>query len=105
MPRAQVEVDFLVVVGVGGGDEGCGLDAEQVIFAHQPQNALAVDHHAAAAKLDGDTAITVATAVFQHDPLDGLAHFRILFAGVTLLEETVESGAADLGQSAHRLDT
>jgi len=40
-------VDLLVGVRIGRNDEGRGLDTEQVIFAHQPQNALAVHHHAA----------------------------------------------------------
>ncbi len=115
----QVQVDFRLMVRLGGDGEGLGLDAEQVILAHQPQDPLMVDDHAAAVELGRDPPVTVAhpvdedlspgtpvaAAMFKDDLLHGAAHFHFLFAGVTLLKKTIESGAADLGQPAHRLDT
>ena len=41
--------------------------------------------------------------MLKHDLLDGVAHFHLLLAGIAGLEKTVESGAADRGQPAHRL--
>ena len=93
------------MVRVGGQDEGPGFDAQQIIFAHQPQHALVVDHHAAAAKLGPDTPVAIAAAMFKNDLLDRVAHFHVLFAGVMLFKKTIESGAADLRQPAHRLYT
>ncbi len=64
-----------------------------------------VDRHAAAMQLDGDPPVTIAAAMFEDDLLDGAAHFHLFLARVAGLEKTIESGAADLGQPAHRLDT
>ena len=64
-----------------------------------------VDGHAAAMQFDRNAPVAVAAAMLKDDLLDGAAHFHIFFAGVALFKETIESGAADLGQPAHGLYT
>ena len=90
---------------LGGDDEGLGLDAEQVILAHQAQDPLMVDDHAAATEFDRNPPVTVAAAMYEDDLLHGAAHFHFFFARVAWMEKTIKSGSADLGQPAHRLDT
>jgi hypothetical protein len=78
------------------------LNAEHAIFAHHPRDTIVVDGHAATAKLDDNAPVVLAAAMFEDDLLDGVCALPSLLRRAGL-EKTVGSGAADLGQPAHRL--
>ena len=83
----------------------CGWTPSRLSSRISRSDALMVDRHAAAAEFDRDAPITIAAAMLKHDLLDGVAHFHLFLAGIAGLKGTIESGAADLSQPAHRLDS
>jgi hypothetical protein len=92
-----------VVTGTKGRLRRRNRQAQQIVFAHQPQHPLAVDRHSLAAELRGDPPVTVMT-MRQRDTLDRIAHRGFLPARCRGLPVPVITGAADAGQRAQALD-
>ena len=89
----EIPVDPKIVVRLHRGDEALRLDGQQIILAHQLQDALVVDGHAAVTEFDRDAPVAVTAAMLEDDLVDSVAHFHVFCARMALLEKTVESGA------------
>jgi len=110
---SEIQHDDLIEFGAGGPllrflvefDETDSPEARQSLSSAQPARRNTTEPLARppSHKANGLLLVAIAAAMLNDDLLDGVAHFHLFLAGITGLKKTVESGAADLGQPAHRL--
>src|ERR1019366_1829753 len=97
----QVRIHFQPVRGVGGRHKLTLAQAQQVIFAHQPLHAVAIDGQAATAQLRRDPAAAISRPRQRH-PLHLVAQLHR--SGPSATSAPVKSGATYSRQRAHPAD-